>query len=147
MSLLGDHFCMNLGKFWDKVFVTNPLSHYKDILLILSTKQDQFHILKLQLFCKPHVYTWISLIIYIGAVKELVYLDISWCVLISPYVSLNSDVESLINVDSYSKCITGPTGDVQDIAKRSSKFDCLWAIHLCCDVWTLQSQELETLAA
>ena len=34
-------------------------------------------------------------------------LNISWCVLISPYVSLKSDVESLVNVDDCSKCTTG----------------------------------------
>ena len=53
-------------------------------------------------------------------------LDISWCVLVSPYVSPNFDVECSINVDVFLQCITGTTRDLPDIAKRSSEFDCLW---------------------
>ena len=59
MSLLGDHFCTNLGKFWDKESVTDPLFPHKDILLIWNTMQDQFNIPNLQLFCNSHAYTWI----------------------------------------------------------------------------------------
>ena len=58
--------------------------------------------------------------IYILAVEELVCLDISWCVVISLYVSFKSDNEFLINVDDYSKCITGITRHVLDIAKTYS---------------------------